>query len=117
MGMESLNDMFFTSAGKETLTYDQILEDVQKYCTEKHADKLTTEGNRDEARKLLREFISQYIIHLYVFPLFIPVPLFKIADALICHRRHQVCRKSVLYRICLFFLHSFVLQSLFHVSL
>ena len=62
MGMESLNDMFFTSAGKETLTYDQILEDVQKYCTEKHADKLTTEGNRDEARKLLREFISQYII-------------------------------------------------------
>lgn len=28
----------------------------------KHADKLTTEGNRDEARKLLREFISQYII-------------------------------------------------------
>ena len=62
MGMESLNDMFFTSAGKETLTYDQILEDVQKYCTEKHADKLTTEGNRDEAQKLLREFISQYII-------------------------------------------------------
>lgn len=62
MGMESLNDMFFTSAGKETLTYDHILEDVQKYCTEKHADKLTTEGNRDEARKLLREFISQYII-------------------------------------------------------
>ena len=58
MGMESLNDMFFTSAGKETLTYDQILEDVQKYCT----DKLTTEGKRDEARKLLREFISQYII-------------------------------------------------------
>ena len=35
MGMESLNDMFFTSAGKETLTYDQILEDVQRYCTEK----------------------------------------------------------------------------------
>ena len=62
MGMESLNDMFFTSAGKETLTYDQILEDVQKYCTEKHADKLTTEGNQDEARKLLREFIGQYVI-------------------------------------------------------
>ena len=43
MGMESLNDMFFTSAGKEALTYDQILEDVQKYCTEKHADKLSGE--------------------------------------------------------------------------
>ena len=46
MGMESLNDMFFTSAGKEALTYDQILEDVQKYCTEKHADKLSGEGAR-----------------------------------------------------------------------
>ena len=62
MGMESLNDMFFTSAGKETLTYDQILEDVQKYCTEKHADKLSGEGRQDEARKLLREFIGQYVI-------------------------------------------------------
>lgn len=62
MGMESLNDMFFTSAGKEILTYDQILEDVQKYCTEKHADKLSGEGSQDEARKLLREFIAQYVI-------------------------------------------------------
>lgn len=62
MGMESLNDMFFTSAGKEVLTYDQILEDVQKYCTEKHADKLSGEGSQDEARKLLREFIAQYVI-------------------------------------------------------
>ena len=62
LSMESLNDMFFTAAGKEVLTYDQILEDVQKYCTEKHSDKLTTEGNQDEARKLLREFILQYII-------------------------------------------------------
>ena len=54
MGMESLNDMFFTSAGKEALTYDQILEDVQKYCTEKHADKLSGEGSQDEARKSAR---------------------------------------------------------------
>ena len=61
MAMESLNDIFFTSAGKETLTYDQILEDVQKYCTEKHADKLSGEANREEATKLLREFISQYV--------------------------------------------------------
>ena len=61
MAMESLNDMFFTSAGKETLTYDQILEDVQRYCTEKHADKLSGETNREEATKLLREFIGQYV--------------------------------------------------------
>ena len=40
MGMDSLNDMFFTSTASESLSYDQILEDVQKYCTEKHSDKL-----------------------------------------------------------------------------
>ena len=62
MGMESLNDMFFTSASRENLTYDQILEDVQKYCTSNHADKLSTEGNQEEARKLLREFIGQYVL-------------------------------------------------------
>ena len=60
--MESLNDMFFTAAKQETLSYDQILDDVQKYCTSRHADKLTTEGNQEEARKLLREFICQYIL-------------------------------------------------------
>jgi pilus assembly protein CpaF len=63
MGMYSLNDIFFTSSSQETLTYDQILDDVQKYCTEKHADKLSTEGNQDEARKLLREFIGQYVVN------------------------------------------------------
>lgn len=60
--MKSLNDMFFTSATQEVTTYEQILEDVQKYCTTKHSDKLTTEGNQEEARKLLREFIKQYVI-------------------------------------------------------
>ena len=60
--MESLNDMFFTAAKQEILSYDQILDDVQKYCTSRHADKLTTEGNQEEARKLLREFICQYIL-------------------------------------------------------
>ena len=63
MGLESLNDIFFTSAAHTELTYDQILEDVQKYCTEKHADKLSTEGNQAEARKLLKEFILQYVIN------------------------------------------------------
>lgn len=62
MGMDSLNDMFFTSIIHEDMSYDQILEDVQKYCTEKHADKLSTEGNQEEARKLLREFIYQYVL-------------------------------------------------------
>ena len=51
MGMDSLNDMFFTSTASESLSYDQILEDVQKYCTEKHSDKLSTEDNQEEAKK------------------------------------------------------------------
>ena len=33
MGMDSLNDMFFTSTASESLSYDQILEDVQKYLS------------------------------------------------------------------------------------
>ena len=52
----SLSDMFFAAA-EETLSYEQILEDVQKYCTDKHADKLSTEGNQEEARRLLKEII------------------------------------------------------------
>ena len=63
MGMESLNDIFFASTASEVLSYDQILEEVQKYCTEKHADKLSTQGNQDKARKLLREFILQFVIN------------------------------------------------------
>lgn len=62
MPMESLNEMFFTSSAKEEMTYDRILEDVQRYCTRNHSDKLSSEGNQDEARKLLREFISQYVL-------------------------------------------------------
>ena len=62
MAMDSLNDIFFTSASQKDLTYDQILEDVQKYCTEKHSDKLSTEGDPEEATKLLKEFILQYLL-------------------------------------------------------
>ena len=61
MAMDSLNDLFFTSMNQEALSYEQILEDVQRYCTSNHADKLSTEGNQEEARKLLREFIFQYV--------------------------------------------------------
>lgn len=50
-------------------------------------------------------------IHLYVFPFLLPVPLFHVTDSLICHSRHQICRKSVLHRICLFFLHFLILHS------
>ena len=63
MGMDSLNDMFFTSTASESLSYDQILEDVQKYCTEKSTrTSFPRRAIRREARKSLREFIFQYVV-------------------------------------------------------
>lgn len=59
--MESLNEMFFSSAEKESITYEQILADVQRYCTLHHADKLSTEGDQKAAQKLLQEFIFRYV--------------------------------------------------------
>ena len=32
--MSNLNDIFFTPAANQELTYDQILEDVQRYFAE-----------------------------------------------------------------------------------
>lgn len=34
MPMSNLNDIFFTPAANQELTYDQILEDVQRYFAE-----------------------------------------------------------------------------------
>lgn len=61
MNQNVLNQVFFTSTGHKEWTYGEILEDVKKYCTTHHADKLTAEKHPEEARKLLREFILQYI--------------------------------------------------------
>ena len=61
MNQHTWNQVFFTSAATKQMTYGEILEDVKKYCTTHHSDKLTAEKNPEEARKLLREFILQYI--------------------------------------------------------
>ena len=61
MNQHTWNQVFFTSAATKQMTYGEILEDVKKYCTTHHSDKLTAEENPEEARKLLREFILQYI--------------------------------------------------------
>lgn len=61
MNQNALNQVFFTSGSSKELTYGEILDDVKKYCTTHHSDKLTAEENPEEARKLLREFILQYI--------------------------------------------------------
>lgn len=52
--MERLNDLFFSSKASEGLTYEQILSDVQRFVTQNHADTLSSEGNQEEARKLLK---------------------------------------------------------------
>ncbi len=59
--MERLNDLFFSSKASEGLTYEQILSDVQRFVTQNHADTLSSEGNQEEARKLLKDYILQYV--------------------------------------------------------
>ena len=47
--MNSLNELFFNHSAAEGMTYEDILDDVQKYCTANHAD--TFWGNRSGAGK------------------------------------------------------------------
>ncbi len=60
--MNSLNELFFNSAQAKGITYDEILADVQQYCTNNHADTLSGEGDQEKAKSLLQEFILQYVI-------------------------------------------------------
>lgn len=60
--MENLNDIFFRAASTEGMTYENILEDVQRYCTEHHANTLSSETNTEDAGYLLQEFIEKYIV-------------------------------------------------------
>ena len=49
--MSNLNDIFFTPAANQELTYDQVLEDVQRYFAENHASTIAEagEGNAERA--------------------------------------------------------------------
>jgi len=46
MNQNALNQVFFTSSSSKELTYGEILDDVKKYCTTHHSDKLTAEEIR-----------------------------------------------------------------------
>lgn len=59
--MNSLNDLFFTPTCEEGITYEQILEDVQRYCTTNHASTIADDGSAEKAAELLKEFIAQYL--------------------------------------------------------
>ena len=60
----NLNDIFFTPAANQELTYDQVLEDVQRYFAENHASTIAEagEGNAERATSLLKELMEHYIV-------------------------------------------------------
>ena len=62
--MNNLNDIFFAPAANQELTYDQVLEDVQRYFAENHASTIAEagEGNAERATTLLKELMVQYIV-------------------------------------------------------
>lgn len=60
--MNKLNDIFFTAAATEGVTYENVLEDAQRYFTENHAATIASEGDTERAAQLLRELIAQYIV-------------------------------------------------------
>lgn len=64
MPMSNLNDIFFTPAANQELTYDQVLEDVQRYFAENHASTIAEagEGNAERATSLLKELMEHYIV-------------------------------------------------------
>lgn len=62
--MSNLNDIFFTPVSTEGLTYEQVLEDVQRYFSENYASTIaeTGEGNAGRAAAVLKELMAQYLV-------------------------------------------------------
>jgi len=60
--MNNLNDIFFAPTATEGFTYEQILEDVQRYFTEHHAAKLASDDSSGKTDQVLKELITQYLV-------------------------------------------------------
>lgn len=62
--MNNLNDIFFAPVANSSLTYEQILEDVQRYFSENHASTIAEAGeeNADRATTVLKELMVQYLV-------------------------------------------------------
>lgn len=58
--MNNLNDIFFAPTASKELSYEQILEDVQRYFAENHAVAIAGEG--DKGGELLQELMTQYLV-------------------------------------------------------
>lgn len=62
--MNNLNDIFFAQTVREGLTYEQVLEDVQRYFSENHASTIAEAGDGDTGRAatVLKELMEQYLV-------------------------------------------------------
>ncbi len=62
--MNDLNDIFFAQTAREGLTYEQVLEDVQRYFSENHASTIAEAGDGDTGRAaaVLKELMEQYLV-------------------------------------------------------
>ena len=60
--MNSLNDIFFPSSEDRGITYEEILDSVQRYCTEVHTSTIANNEHREAVADTMKEVISQYLI-------------------------------------------------------
>ena len=62
--MNNLNDIFFAPAASEGLTYEKVLENVQRYFSENHASTIAEagDGNTLSAAAVLKELMIQYLV-------------------------------------------------------
>ncbi len=62
--MNNLNDIFFAPVANEGITYEKILEDVQRYFSENHASTIAEAGEGDTMRAttVLKELMVQYLV-------------------------------------------------------
>ena len=62
--MNNLNDIFFAPSAGQEMTYEQILEDVQRYFTENHAATVAEAGeeNAERAAEVLKGLMEQYLV-------------------------------------------------------
>lgn len=62
--MNDLNNIFFAQTAREGLTYEQVLEDVQRYFSENHASTIAEAGDGDTGRAaaVLKELMEQYLV-------------------------------------------------------
>lgn len=58
--MNSLNDVFFRPTSPTAKPYEEILKEVQEYCTSHYASSISSDDS-DEAKKMLRQYIHQYV--------------------------------------------------------